>query len=187
MLETRRSMRCEGPSLAGSSTLSMTSSRSGAASMTVPSTVRSRPSDNAATSGADAGCGSISAHHAPSRHHITAVGSHTSARRAKCCEATERRDRSERNQHQAGPQPRFLGQDNSNSKQPCCMEQGDRARPCKGRTRESGPGGMSVPMALRAMLNWFCDQAYQARRSRTTVSRWNVCGNRSASVTESMA
>jgi hypothetical protein len=52
------------------------SPRIGPALTTVPSIVRSRPSESAASSGAGAGCCSISAHHAPSRHHRTASGSH---------------------------------------------------------------------------------------------------------------
>ncbi len=47
-------------------------SRSGPASTTVPSTVRIKPSESVASSGAGAGCGSISPHHAPSSNHKTA-------------------------------------------------------------------------------------------------------------------
>jgi hypothetical protein len=48
------------------------------------------PSDKAATAGAGPGSGSISAHHAPNRHHSTARGSHTMrcARRAATQQST---------------------------------------------------------------------------------------------------
>ncbi len=76
MFATWRSMRCEGLSFPASPRLSTCSVRSGAASNTVPSTVRSRPSESVRISLDGPGSGSISAHHTPSRHQRAAKESH---------------------------------------------------------------------------------------------------------------
>ena len=71
---TRRSMRCDGAVADASSTFCSSTVRMGPASTTVPSTDRNNPSESLANSGAGAGCGCISPHHAPSSSHKTASG-----------------------------------------------------------------------------------------------------------------
>ena len=71
---TRTSIRCDGSVAEASSTFCSSSVRIGPASTTVPSTERNNPSESLTSSGAGAGCGSISPHHAPSSIHRTASG-----------------------------------------------------------------------------------------------------------------
>ena len=108
-----------------SSTFCSSSVRIGPASTTVPSTVRNNPSESAASSGAGAGCGSISPHHAPSSSHSTASGKPHNALRVAAPTATAHRRRHQHQQQsaQAGPQPQPACNHNPRRKQPRRMKQ----------------------------------------------------------------
>ena len=58
-------------------------------------------------------------------------------------------------------------------------------RSCRGWTVEAFPefGGFGLHRACK-LKRFYLRQAYQDRRSWTTVSRWKVCGKRSARVME---